>query len=81
MDMFKGIFSLERVIDGYLFELKSSCVDIPKNLEEQEKDAIEKQTQIEAKTKIVEKERIRARALADDVNAGLNESCTIINAA
>lgn len=54
-DLFKKIFSLERVIDGYLYDLKSSSLDLPETLEEQEKDTIEKQSQIDVKTEIVEK--------------------------
>lgn len=60
---------------------QQECQDLKIDLDRQEKDANEKQKGIEVKTEYVEKERIRAQALADDANADLEKTMPILEAA
>ena len=60
---------------------QQECQDLKLDLGKQEKDAHEKQKQIETKTEFVNKERIRAQALADDANADLAKTMPILEAA
>ena len=60
---------------------QQECQDLKLDLSKQEKEAHEKQKQIEVKTEFVEKERVRTQALADDTNADLAITMPILEQA
>ena len=60
---------------------QQECQDLKIDLAKQEKEAHDKQKIIEVKTESVNKERVKARALADDADADLAKAMPILEAA
>jgi len=60
---------------------QQECQELKIDLAKQEKEAHDKQRQIEIKTEFVEQNRVKAIALADDANADLAKTMPILTAA
>ena len=60
---------------------QQECADLKIDLAKQEKEATEKQKAIEVKTESVNKERVKAEALANDANEDLKKTMPILDAA
>jgi len=60
---------------------QQECQDMKVDLGKQEKEAHDKQRQIEIKTEFVEKEQVKAQALADEANADLAKTLPILESA
>ena len=60
---------------------QQECQDMKVDLGKQEKEAHDKQKQIEVKSETVEKESVRAQGLADEANADLSRTLPILESA
>ena len=60
---------------------QQECADLKIDLAKQEKEATEKQKAIEVRTESVNKERVKAEALANDANEDLKKTMPILDAA